>query len=165
MDICSAFLNSKIEEDVYLKLPEGIKLDNNKNDVCKLNKSIYGLKKSPRYWNQTFDEVVSSEGYVKSSKDGCLYTKSNDSVKMFLLLYVDDILLFGNCNTEIRSLKEVLSKSFKMKDMGKISKYLDMNIEQDLKKGITKISQTEYLKNILEIYGMSECKPLSLPYR
>jgi len=164
MDVCSAFLNSKIEEDVYLKLPEGIKLDNNKNDVCKLNKSIYGLKKSPRHWNQTFDEVVSS-GYVKSSKDGCLYTKSNDSVKMFLLLYVDDILLFRNCNTEIRRLKEVLSKSFKMKDMGKISKYLGMNIEQDLKKGITKISQTEYLKNILEIYGMSECKPLSLPYR
>ncbi|KMQ87101.1 transposon unclassified [Lasius niger] len=125
--------------------------------------SIYGLKKSPRYWNQTFDEVVSSEGYVKSSKDCCLYTKCNDSVKMFVLLYVDDILLFGNCNTEIRRLKEVLSKSFKMKDMGRITKYLGMNIEQDLEKGITKISQTEYLKNILEIYGMSECKPLSLP--
>lgn len=107
--------------------------------------------------------MVSSEGYVKSSKDCCLYTKCNDSVKMFVLLYVDDILQFGNCNTEVRRLKEVLSKSFKMKDMGKITKYLGMNIEQDLEKGITKISQTEYLKNILEIYGMSECKPLSLP--
>lgn len=74
---------------------------------------------------------MNSEGYIKSSKDCCLYTKCDDSVKMFLLLYVDDVLLFGNRDTEIRRLKKVLSESFKMKDMGKITKYLGMNIEQE----------------------------------
>lgn len=74
---------------------------------------------------------MSSEGYIKSSKDCCLYIKCDDSVKMFLLLYVDDVLLFGNRDTEIRRLKKVLSESFKMKDMRKITKYLGMNIEQE----------------------------------
>lgn len=150
MDVCSAFLNSTIDEEIYLKLPENIEIENNKNVICKLNKSIYGLKQSPKYWNQTFDKVMSSEGFKRSSKDSCLYIKCNDNIKVFLLLYVDDILLFGNNGTELDRLKQVLSKSFEMKDMGKIVKYLDISVQQDLEKGTTKINQSEYLEGVLK---------------
>jgi hypothetical protein len=82
---------------------------------------------------------------------------------MYLLLYVDDILYFGNSNDEINHLRNVLHNNFKMKDMGKIKKYLNINVIQDLDKGVTIINQHDYLQNLLKMYNMSDCKPLSLP--
>jgi hypothetical protein len=165
MDVCNAFLNAEIEDDVYLKLPQGMTnhKDYNDNVIYKLNKSLYGLRGSPKSWNKVFDSIMSSQGFTKSKKDNCLYTKFNGDVKVFLLLYVDDILYTSNSKDEMEKLKNVLANSFKIKDMGNVSKYLGIQVEQDLKKGVTKINQSEYLKGVLEHYNMLDCKPLSLP--
>lgn len=158
MDVCGAFLNSKIDDEIYLELPEGAGLE---SKYCKLQKSIYGLKKSPKYWNSTINDVLLSMGFKSSDKDCCLYSKCKGGVKTFLLLYVDDILYFGNDEGECNSLCNTLCSTFKMKKMGIISKYLGMNVRQE--EGVTFISQEEYLSNLLASYGMSNCKPLSLP--
>lgn len=160
MDVCGAFLNSKIDDEIYLELPEGVNLQ---HKYSKLNKSIYGLKKSPKYWNETINNVLLSLGYKSSDKDCCLFTKCENDIKMYVLLYVDDLLYMGNSLIESELLKNLLCQNFKMKDMGCVKKFLGIEINQDTIKGITTISQREYLIKLLNSYGMSDCRTLSLP--
>ena len=84
-------------------------------------------------------------------------------MRIYVLVYVDDLLFFGNSDKELEKLKKRLSGTFKMKDMGNVSKYLGINVKQDLDQGKTEIDQTDYLKRLLINYGMLNCKTMSLP--
>ncbi|KAJ2937847.1 hypothetical protein O0L34_g17825 [Tuta absoluta] len=110
MDVKNAFLNGDIDEEVYLEKPEGMKKD---GKVLKLKKSLYGLKKSPRYWNESFDRVMKQEGFIRSKCDYCLYYKQD--VKFYVLLYVDDIILIADDKKKIEELKMTLKQNFEMK--------------------------------------------------
>lgn len=158
MDVCGAFLNSKLDEELYMSMPEGTDVK-----LVKLNKSLYGLKRAPKYWNETFTSVMLSLGYVQSNKNNCLYSMCVGDKKTFLLLYVDDILYFGNCEKQMLKLRDVLCKTFKMKEMGPISKFLGIETKQDLINGCTTISQREYINKLLHTYNMIDCKTLLLP--
>lgn len=156
MDVKSAFLNGKIDEEVYLEKPDGMKKN---GKVLKLRKSLYGLKKSPRYWNQRFDELMLQQGFLRSKSDYCLYYKRGQ--KFYILLYVDDIILISENREEIDKIKEVLKNNFDMKDMHGVSKYLGIKIKKT-ESGI-ELDQEEYLKEILKKFGMENCKPVSTP--
>ncbi|PKI53823.1 hypothetical protein CRG98_025782 [Punica granatum] len=95
MDVKTAFLNGDIEEDIFMDQPKGFEF-NNKSKVCKLKRSIYGLKQASRSWNRRFDEAVKSFGFIKNEDEACVYKKASWSMIAFLVLYVDDILLIGN---------------------------------------------------------------------
>ena len=110
MDVKTYFLNGNLLEDVYMTQPEGfIDLKNPKN-VCKLQRSIYGLKQASRSWNLSFDEVVKEFGFLKNEDEPCVYKKASGSVVVFLVLYVDDILLIGNDVPTLLSVKQWLGK-------------------------------------------------------
>ena len=96
MDVKTAFLNGKLTEDVYMSQPEGFVDPKNKGKICKLLKSIYGLKQASRSWNLRFDEAIVEFGFIKNEDEPCVYKKANGSKITFLVLYVDDILLIGN---------------------------------------------------------------------
>ncbi|KAJ9561697.1 hypothetical protein OSB04_006857 [Centaurea solstitialis] len=96
MDVKTAFLNGKLTEDVYMQQPEGFVDSKNPDKVCKLLKSVYGLKQASRSWNLHFDERIKEFGFAKSEFEPCVYTKFSGSVVTLLVLYVDDILLIGN---------------------------------------------------------------------
>jgi hypothetical protein len=153
MDVVGAFLHGDIDEIVYLKLPCG--------KICKLNKSLYGLKKSPKYWNMKFNNFMLSEGFIKSQNDHCLYFKKDNDYKMYVLLFVDDILMFSSDKIALIKFKVQLCKSFKMKDLGLAKSYLGIDIQQSV--GKTVISQGKYLSKVLEIYNMSNCKSAPTP--
>lgn len=161
MDVTGAFLYGNIDETVYLELPEGA-YSGNKN-VVKLNKSLYGLKKSPKYWNDKFNSVIIKQGFVRSLSDTCLYTKHIGNSKTYVLLYVDDLLIFGNDSNEICNLKSMLNREFQMKDLGLVCNFLGIKVIQDLENGITKLSQKEYLENVLRKFEMHNCKEMSTP--
>lgn len=161
LDVCSAFLYGNIETDVYMSLPEGFNIGDGM--ICKLNKSLYGLKNSPKNWNNKFDELMKSQGFRRSENDYCLYVKIFKNAKTFVLLYVDDLLLAGTDQNSVEILKQVLNSNFKMKDLGSVKHYLGMEIIKDLKAGETRISQTMYLENVLSQYGMENSKPASTP--
>ena len=158
MDVKTAFLYGDIKEDVYLHPPEGYKVPEGK--VLKLKKSLYGLKKSPHYWNCKFNEVMIENGYKRSKADYCLYVKLSKGKRTYLLLYVDDIIMFGD---EVEDLRKKLKSRFQMKDLGKVRKYLGLEIEQDVKKGITTISQRSHLEKILKEFKMEDCRTASIP--
>ena len=92
MDVKTTFLNGNLTEDVYMMHPEGFVDLKNVGKVCKLQKSIYGLKQASRSWNICFDEVVKGFGFIKNKEEACVYKKVSGSSVVFLILYVDDIL-------------------------------------------------------------------------
>ncbi|KAJ9543906.1 hypothetical protein OSB04_023613 [Centaurea solstitialis] len=163
MDVKTAFLNGKLTEDVYMEQPEGFKDPKNPNKVCKLLKSIYGLKQASRSWNLHFDERIKEFGFAKSEFEPCVYTKFSGSIVTFLVLYVDDILLIGNDVPTLQSVKEWLSKCFQMKDLGEAAYILGIKIYRNRSKRLIGLSQSTYIDKVLKRFRMDESKKGFIP--
>jgi hypothetical protein len=112
MDVKTAFLNGNIKEIFYMVQPEVFFKDANK--VCKLQRSIYGLKQASQSWNLHFDEVIKGFGFIENTEESYIYKKMSRSSVSFLVLYVDDILLIGNDVQMLISVKEYLNNNFSM---------------------------------------------------
>nr|GEZ00363.1 zinc finger, CCHC-type [Tanacetum cinerariifolium] len=131
MDVKTAFLNGDLDEEVYMKQPEGFVMPGNEHKACKLVKSLYGLKQPPKQWNQKFDEVVLSSGFHLNQSDKCVYSKFDDSGKCVIIcLYVDDMLIFGTDQNQVDKTKKFLSLRFSMKDMGEADVILGKPVDQ-----------------------------------
>ncbi|KAK2414224.1 cysteine-rich RECEPTOR kinase [Trifolium repens] len=162
MDVKTAFLHGELEETIYMQQPEGFVED--KSKVCLLKKSLYGLKQSPRQWYRRFDEFLLKGGFVRSNYDSCVYMmKRNEKVILYLLLYVDDILMASSDKHEIQRLKEMLNGEFEMKDLGSAKRILGMDILRDRSKGELFLSQHDYLKKVVERFRMSDSKVVNTP--
>ena len=96
MDIKTAFLNGHLEESIYMDQPEGFIAKGKEQMVCKLQRSIYGLKQASRSWSIRFDEAIKSYGFDQNLDEPCVYKYKEQKAMVFLVLYVDDILLIGN---------------------------------------------------------------------
>ncbi|KAJ9546217.1 hypothetical protein OSB04_025924 [Centaurea solstitialis] len=163
MDVKTAFLNGKLTEDVYTEQPEGFEDPKNPNKVCKLLKSIYGLKQASRSWNLHFDDRIKEFGFTKSEFEPCVYTKFSGSIVTFLVLYVDDILLIGNDVPTLQSVKSWLSKCFQMKDLGEAAYILGIKIYRNRSKRLIGLSQSTYIDKILKKFRMDESKKGFIP--
>ena len=131
MDVKTTFLNGNLEEDVYMIQPEGFVDPKNASKVCKLQKSIYGLKQASQSWNIRFNEVVKAFGFVKNEKEPCVFKKFSGSSIVFLIFCVDDILLIGNDIPMLEVVKDSLKNSFAMKDLGEATYNLGIRIYRD----------------------------------
>ncbi|CAL5357317.1 unnamed protein product [Camellia sinensis] len=136
--------------------PDGFKVAGKEDWACKLKKSLYGLKQSPRQWYKRFDRFMTEKKYTRNQYDHCVYFRklSNDSF-ICLLLYVDDILIASKNKVEIDKLKAHLAREFEMKDLGEAKKILGMEIKRDRKKGTVCLTQTQYLKKVLDRFGIN----------
>ena len=165
MDVKTTFLHGDLEEEIYITQPDGFKVAGKENWVCKLNKLLYGLKQSLRQWYKRFDQFMIGQNYTRSSFDHCVYfRKLQDGSFIYLLLYFDDMLIASRNQGEICILKAQLSKEFKMKDLGEAKKILGMEIVRDRQRGTLCLTQKQYLKKVLQRFGMSEkTNPVSTP--
>ena len=163
MDVKTTFLNGELEEEVYMKQPEGFPSSDGEQLVCKLKKSIYGLKQASRQWYLKFHNIISSFGFVENVMDQCIYLKVSGSKVCFLVLYVDDILLATNDKGLLHEVKQFLSKNFDMKDMGEASYVIGIKIHRDRFKGILGLSQETYINKVLERFRMKNCSPSVSP--
>ena len=105
MDVKTAFLNGYLKEELYIMQPEGFVDPKGANKVCKLQQSIYGLMQASRSWNIRFDSVIKAYGFIQTFGEVCIYKKVSGSSVVFLILYVDDILLIGNDSEFLNSIK------------------------------------------------------------
>ena len=96
MDVKMAFLNGYLKEDIYMEQLLGFTSSDDDHKVCKLQRSIYGLKQASRSWNTRFNDVIKIFSFIKNEEEPCVFKKVSGSVVAFLILYVDDILLIGN---------------------------------------------------------------------
>jgi len=136
--------------------PEGFRGGNDKL-VCKLKRSIYGLKQASRQWYLKFDEVATSLGFEENKVDQCIYLKVSGSKFIFLVLYVDDILLASNDLGLLCETKQTLTRFFDMKDLGKASFVLGIEIHRDRSRHTLGLSQKAYINRILERFNMQNC--------
>ncbi|CAN6447027.1 unnamed protein product [Victoria cruziana] len=163
MDVKTAFLNGDIEETIYMVQPENFVSGTAKNMVCKLKKSIYGLKQASRQWYYKFHQIIASFGFEANLADECVYQKFSGSKFVFLLLYVDDILIASNDMGLLHETKKFLSTKFDMKDLGDASFVLGIQIFRDRSRDILGLSQKTYIDKVLQRYGMKDCKAGDTP--
>ena len=124
MDVNVAFLIGILKEDIYMKQPDGFVEKGKEHLVCKLQRSIYGLKQSPRCWNEVLDEHLQSMGFQKSAADECICTGKMNGDLGLLAVYIDDIILASKKEQTINKTKEVFAKRFSVKDMGPLHYFL-----------------------------------------
>nr|GFC08478.1 retrotransposon protein, putative, Ty1-copia subclass [Tanacetum cinerariifolium] len=158
MDVKTAFLNGRLDEDIYLEQPEGYVDPKYTNRVCKLQRSIYGLKQASRQWNKRFDEEIKKFGFIQNRDEPCVYRKASGSDVVFLILYVDDILIMGNNIPRLKEVKDYLGKCFSMKDLGEAAYILEVKIYRDRSRRLIGLSQSAYIDKILKKYNMHNSK-------
>jgi len=161
LDVKNAFLNGGLEEEVFMEISPGFRTPHNFNKVCKLKKSLYGHKQSPRAWFGRFTKVVKEHGHVQGHADHTLFVKRSQGRIAMLIVYVDDFILTGDDLEELASLKSFLAKEFEVKDLGFLKYFLGMEVAKT-RKGIS-VSQRKYVLDLLKETGMLGCKLADTP--
>ena len=161
MDVKNAFLQGDLAEEVYMSVPPGHVQESRFGVACKLKKAIYGLKQSPRAWYAKLSSVLLLNGLKRSAADSSLFVKRGISGTTIVLVYVDDIVITGNDQTEIIKLKKLLHEKFAIKDLGALKYFLGLEIAYS-KKGIF-LNQRKYVLDLLQETGKLGVKPVDTP--
>jgi hypothetical protein len=163
MDVNTAFLYSDLDEVVYVEQPEGFAVPGKEDWVLLLNKALYGLKQSPRAWFLKIAPTLVGFDFKQCDSDSCIFVYTNDKgQKTYIALYVDDFIIAGENEDDIKRIKELLAEQFEMKDLGIAKKFLGMEIEYG-NDGSIKIHQEQYIQELLMRHGMQDCSPVNTP--
>ncbi|KAL0448784.1 UNVERIFIED_CONTAM: Secreted RxLR effector protein [Sesamum latifolium] len=149
----------------FMDQPEGFTAVGEEQKVCRLQRSIYGLKQASRSWNTHFDKVIRSYDFIKNDCDPCIYKKISGSSVAYLVIYVNDILLIGNDVKILGDIKAWLSTQFSMKDMGEASYILGIKIYRDRSRRMLGLTQSSYIEKVLKRFKMEHSKRGVLPMR
>lgn len=160
MDVNNAFLYGDLIEEVYMLPPPGY-FKEETNKVLRLKKSLYGLKQAPRQWNHKLSEALFEAGFEQSKNDHSLFIKNKRSSVLYLLVFVDDLVLTGNSIDEIENFKVFLKKKFKIKDLGELKYFLGIEVLKT-KTGLC-LNQRKYCLELLHEYGLLACRPVMTP--
>ena len=158
MDVKTAFLNGELTEEVFMKQPEGFIQQGKENLVCRLNRSIYGLKQSPRCLNTALDDKLKS-----MNKRGSLFVCVNSRRTCNNCCVVDDIIIAGKTNERIAEIKAALADRFDVKDMSELHYFLGVKIIQDHRKGTIWMGQPLYTENLISNFNMHDAKTCKTP--
>lgn len=157
LDMKTAFLNGDLDKKVYMKVPDGLNIKPGR--VCCLKRSIYGLKQSPRQWNQKLVSVLIQIGLKQSSADPCMFA-TQDGMQI-VAIYVDDILVLGSTEEKVEDIERLLTKNFEVTFLG-IPRFL-LSIQITWFTNYVTISQEQFIYKMLEKYDLLNCKPVSTP--
>ena len=164
MDVKTAFLNAPIDCEIFVEQPEGFSQNGKRGEklVCRLKKSLYGLKQSGRNWNTVLHSHFTEEGFQQSRVDPCVYTRHRDGEMTIVVVWVDDIIIATKSESTLQSVKQPLNDRFRMKDLGELSWFLGINFVRE-GRGVMKMNQSQYIGKILSRFNMADCKPRSTP--
>ena len=160
MDVHNAFLHGDLEEEVYMKLPPGFRTRES-DDVCRLRKSLYGLKQAPRCWFAKLKSALTRYGFKEAYADYSMFYFCKGGLEIYILVYVDDLVIGGNDPTKINKFKEYLVECFHMKDLGSLKYFLGIEVARN-KNGIF-LCQRKYALDIINEAGMLGSKPATFP--
>ncbi|PRQ27705.1 putative linoleate 9S-lipoxygenase [Rosa chinensis] len=160
-DVKNAFLHGDLNEEVYMDLPPGYGTSTGVKVVCRLRKSLHGLKQSPRAWFGRFTTFMRRIGYRQSNSDHTLFLKNQKGKVTVLIIYVDDMVVTGNDLEEIKKLQSALSVEFEMKDLGSLKYFLGIEVARG--KDCIMLSQRKYVLDLLAETGMLDCQPADTP--
>ncbi|KAL0391029.1 UNVERIFIED_CONTAM: Retrovirus-related Pol polyprotein from transposon RE1 [Sesamum calycinum] len=159
MDVKNAFLHGELDLEIYMNQPMGfLSLDHPKY-VCKLRKALYELKQAPRAWYGKIAEFLTHSGYLMTSTDSSLFIKVEERKLAMVLVYVDDLIITGDCEEEVLQTKENLSVRFQMKELGHLKHFLGLEVDHCETRMF--LHQQKYSRDLLKKFGMLNSKPIS----
>lgn len=161
MDVNNAFLQGHSHEDVYMEQPHGFVDTDNPTYVCKLRKAIYGLKQAPRAWYLELRTFLVESGFINSHAYASLFTFHSGDLVIYILIYVDDIIITGTNSEIVQQFIDILANKFSLKDLGSLSYFL--GIEVDTAPFGIFLAQKRYVSDLLARAKMSTAKPVSTP--
>jgi len=161
LDVKSAFLHGDLEEEVYVSQPEGYEVKGKEIEVFRLSKALYGLKQALRAWNVKLDKSLRKLNFKRCLSEQAVYTRGTGADAIILGVYVDDLIVTGGNPVEISLFKRQMTIEFEMTDLGLLSYYLGIEVEQ--KEDYITVKQTGYARKVLEQFGMSDCNSTKFP--
>lgn len=161
LDVNNAFLHGFLSEDVYMTQPPGFEDASKPNYVCHLQRSLYGLKQVPRAWFHRLSSFLLSHSFNSSKTDPSLFILHNNSITLFILIYVGDIFVTGNSSSAIHALISTLSHEFSLKDLGPVHYFLGIQVIRSSHGFL--LSQRQYIYDILALFNMSNAKGVQTP--
>lgn len=163
MDVKTAFLKPFLKEEIYMDQPEGFVQEGHEELKCRLRKTIYGLKQSGREWYLDIHGFFTCEGFKRSNADHSLYIKQSNMYLLIVLIYVDDLIILASDKDKMLELKSKLHEEFDIKDLGEVHFFLGVHIERDRATCTIILDQHKYIEEVLERFGMADCKPIGTP--
>jgi histone deacetylase 1/2 len=161
LDVENAFLNGILEEEVFMRQPPGFVDSERPHHLCRLTKAIYGLKQAPRAWHARLAFVLRQHGFLESTADTSLFILQRPAVTIYLLVYVDDIIVLSSSSLAIDRLILGLCQEFAVKDLGSLHYFLGVEVTRQ-SGGLT-LTQCQYARDLLRRAGMLKCKPADTP--
>ncbi|KAK1610097.1 hypothetical protein QYE76_033770 [Lolium multiflorum] len=161
LDIQNAFLNGVLEEEVFMRQPPGFEDPDRPHHLCHLVKALYGLKQAPRAWHARLASVLHQHGFVASTADSSLFILQRPDVLIYLLVYVDDIIVLSSSSRAIDLLVSGLRREFAVKDLGALHYFLGLEVARQ-SHGLS-ITQHKYAVDLLRRAGMLKCSPAHTP--
>jgi hypothetical protein len=159
VNIKAAFLNEELQETIFMELPEGGNTPHGK--VIRLRKSLYGLRQSPRSFNQSFDKWMKSEGFTPTQADPCLYIYKQDKITMLVSLHVEDQLIACNDRPTLNDFRSGTMHSLNVQIMNPSTTSLGFICDRQAR--TLDISQEHYVEALLERFDMTNCNPVRTP--
>ena len=160
-DIEAAFLNGDISHEVYMKQPEGFEV-NKDHYVCKLQKSLYGLKQGAKEWNKKIHDILCKNGFTRSENDPCLYSQCKNGDWIYIAVHVDDLILAATNSSLVKDFEDNMSKVFTLKKLGNLKYYLGMQFDRD-ENGIFSVHQQKYIEEKLHDFDLEDSRPSNIP--
>jgi histone deacetylase 1/2 len=161
LDVQNAFLHGFLEEEVLMRQPPGYEHKSFPHYICKLDKALYGLKQAPRAWYSRLSTKLVSLGFRPSKADVSLFFYNKGGITIFLLVYVDDIIVASSSSKATDALLADLNKEFALKDLGELHYFLGIEVKK-MDNGIL-LTQEKYTSDLLSRVGMADCKPMNTP--
>lgn len=163
MDVVSAYTQAELSDEIYMEQPKLFVMKGQEDKVCKLHKSLYGLKQAGREWYTKLNKYLISINFFKSEINPCVYVDKSNGSDITIIIYVDDLLIASADFKKLKIVKYLLKKQFKMNDLGPISNILGIRVERQGQKGKIKLNQSLYIEGLLERFNMKDCKTANTP--
>ena len=163
MDVKTAFLNAKMDKEMYIKLPDGTK-PGEADEVFRLNLALYGTQQAGRLWGIKLDKELKAVGTVRSKVDSCLYSWSHPVHGLvYIFVYVDDLIVAGKGLDGVQAVQNSVSATFDVRDMGEVNDFIGMKIMRDRAAKMLPLSHPGHVIALPETFGMSKSTPIKTP--
>lgn len=161
LDIKTAFLNGDVDEELYMRQPPGYQ--DSGNLVCRLHRSLYGLKQASRAWHTKLRDFVATLGFVASDADPCLFVLDASTTPTYMLVYVDDLLIAAPSVAAVERIKSLVLQRFSAHSLGEAKLFLGMSVVRDRPKGLLWLHQSRYARDVVKRFGLEHAKPVNMP--
>ena len=169
LNVKTAFLYGNLDEEIYMKQPEGFIIKGQEKQVCQLKKSLYGLKQAALQWNKELHKSLLKMGFHCTYVDPGTYVKFIDKEIIIILVYVDNAFFTGSNPKLLSSYKKQFMKQWESRDLGEAKEYLGIRITRDCKKKMITLDQATYALKVVKHFGLENCRgkaqPLSSSYK